>query len=145
MTLRSSNSGKSEKGQSLVELAIGITILLLLLSGIYDVGSAIFTTFALQDAAEEGLIYGIGNPKDCGGIIARINNNLENRALPTSPEILISINGSACTSAVLKYGYPMSVVVSSPYVMTMPFFSGNTIPLRGTANGTLLRPPPDGS
>ena len=56
------SNSKKEEGQSLVELAIGMTIIVLLLSGIFDVGRAIFTQFALQDAAEEGLVYGVAFP-----------------------------------------------------------------------------------
>lgn len=135
-----------EIGQSLVELSIGITLLLILLMGIFDVGRAIYTKFALQDAAEEGLIYGIGNPDECGQIFTRVQENLDNQILPITPTISVTIGdgGAACGSIELAYGLRMGVVVSSPYVMTMPFFAGNTFTLTGTANGTILRPPPEG-
>lgn len=134
---------KAEKGQSLVELAIGITILIWLLSGIVDVGRAIFTQFALQDAAEEGLVYGIGYPDRCDEIEARVLNNLQNGVLPNSPEITVLVNSSPCGTVELAYGLPMDVEVSSTFVMTMPFLAGNSLTLKGTANGTILRPPPE--
>lgn len=134
---------KVEKGQSLVEFAIGLTIMLLLLSGIFDLGRAIFTQFALQDAAEEGLVYGIGFPTECGAIESRVRENLQNSVLPISPSISVSIAGAPCGSVTLQYGLRMDVIVSSNFVISMPFLTGQTITLQGSANGTLLRPSPD--
>ena len=138
-------SGKyqhKEKGQSLVELAIGMTIMVLLLSGIFDVGRAIFTQFALQDAAEEGLVYGIGFPDQCDAIRTRVLDTLQSGVLPTTPTVTVTLAGAPCGSVTLQYGLRMDVVVSSPFVISMPFLTGQTITLRGTANGTILRPPP---
>jgi len=42
-----------EKGQSLVEFAFGLVILMILISGIVDLGRAFFTYMALNDAAQE--------------------------------------------------------------------------------------------
>lgn len=132
-----------EKGQSLVEFAIGLTIMILLLSGIFDIGRAIFTQFALQDAAEEGLVYGIGFPTECGAIESRVLENLQNSVLPITPSISVAIAGAPCGEVTLKYGLIMDVIVSSDFVISMPFLTGQTIKLRGTANGTILRPSPD--
>ena len=144
--LRSVTSGnfqKREKGQSLVEFAIGLTIMVLLLSGIVAVGRAIFTQFALQDAAEEGLVYGIGFPNECTEIEQRVLENLDNSVLPITPSVKVTLAGAACDpSATLTYGLRMDVVVSSDFVISMPFLTGQTLTLRGTANGTILRPPP---
>lgn len=139
---------ETEKGQSLVELAIGLVVLLWLLSGIFDVGRAIFTKFALQDAAEEGIIYGIMYPKKCDLIETRVRHSLEeNGTIPSDPavtEVSVSIKGVDCVQddPSLKYGWKMEVEVSAPFTMTMPFLAGNTLDLRGTANGTILRPQP---
>lgn len=141
----SGNFQKMENGQSLVELAIGMTIMVLLLSGIFDVGRAIFTQFALQDAAEEGLVYGIGYPDQCAEIKQRVLENLSNSVLPITPtvDVDVTLAGTACESAsTLIYGMGMDVKVESDFVISMPFLTGQTITLRGTANGTILRPPP---
>lgn len=134
---------KKEKGQSLVELAIGLTIMVLLLSGIFDIGRAIFTQFALQDAAEEGLVYGLGFPDSCSEIEARVMENLQNSVLPITPAVNITLSGAPCGTVTLQYGLRMDVIVSSDFVISMPFLTGQTINLRGTANGTILRPPPE--
>lgn len=51
-------STNSEKGQSLTELAISLTFLLILLGGVVDLGRAFFTYITLRDAAQEGALYG---------------------------------------------------------------------------------------
>lgn len=139
---RDKYSGK-EKAQSLVELAIGLTILLLLVSGIFDVGRAIFTQFALQDAAEEGLVFGVGYPDNCDGIEQRVMDNLQNDIFPITPTVEVKISGGDCEGATLSYGLQMDVIASSNFVISMPFLTGQTLNLRGTANGTILRPPPE--
>ncbi len=140
---RRQGSSDLEKAQSLVELAIGLTILLLLVSGIFDVGRAIFTQFALQDAAEEGLVFGIGYPDNCAGIEQRVMDNLQNDILPITPTVEVTINGDDCEGATLSYGLPMDVKASANFVISMPFLTGQTLTLTGTANGTILRPKPE--
>ena len=136
-------SANREKAQSLVELAIGLTILLLLVSGIFDVGRAIFTQFALQDAAEEGLVFGIGYPDNCDGIEQRVLDNLQNGILPITPTVEVQISGGDCEGATLSYGLQMDVKARADFVISMPFLTGQTLTLTGTANGTILRPKPE--
>jgi hypothetical protein len=47
-----------EKGQSLTELSITMTLVLILLAGVADIGRAFFTYISLRDAAQEGALYG---------------------------------------------------------------------------------------
>ena len=51
-----------ERGQSLVELAISLTVMLLLLSGAVSFGMALFSYVAIRDAAGEGALYGSIRP-----------------------------------------------------------------------------------
>ncbi len=136
---------QKEKGQSLVELAVGTLVLIWLLSGIFDVGRAIFMQFALQDAAEEGIIYGIAYPGKCDLIETRVRQSLEeNSSITMVPSVTIKINNSACVqdNTGLVYGQKMVIEVGSTFTMTMPLLTGTTVNLRGTANGTILRPAP---
>ncbi len=66
---------KSERGQSLVELAISIVVLLMLLSGAVEFGIAFFRLVQLRDAAQEGALYGSINPTDSAGIDSRARNS----------------------------------------------------------------------
>ena len=49
---------RSEKGQSLIELAFGIVVLLILLAGIVDIGRLLFFYISMRDAAQEGAVFG---------------------------------------------------------------------------------------
>jgi Flp pilus assembly protein TadG len=55
---------RSERGQSLVEMTIGLIILLIIASGLLDLGRAYFTYVALEDGAGEAALYIAVNP-DC--------------------------------------------------------------------------------
>ena len=144
---------KYESGQSLVELSLILLLLMLLLSGVFDLGRAIFQRFAMQDAAEEGIIYGTSFPTDCNGIRTRIDNNLSNRSLNGGMTILVEIEGDGgvyqtCESipfAQVYAGRELRITVTKDFDVTMPFigtFIGQTISLEGNANGIILRPQP---
>ncbi|MCX6055644.1 MAG: pilus assembly protein [Chloroflexi bacterium] len=143
----------NEKAQSLVELSLGMVIFLILLAGIVDLGRAIFTQFAMQDAAEEGIVYGTSFPTDCNQIHQRVEYNLANREFAGGMTILTTIeanNGSFidCSSipfAQVYAGKELRVVVTKTFPISMPFigiFIGQTIPLSATARGIILRPQP---
>jgi hypothetical protein len=144
---------RSEKGQSLLELAVSLVFLLTILAGIVDLGRAIFTKFALQDAAEEGIVFGTSFPTHCNQIHERIAYNLSNEILPDDIAVVVTIkrnNGSyaPCSGipiAEVFAGKEMRIEVSQTFQITMPFLGaiiGQTIPLRATANGIILRPQP---
>lgn len=48
---------QAESGQSLVEMTVGFVILIVMVSGLIDLGRAYFTFVALEDAAGEGALY----------------------------------------------------------------------------------------
>ena len=142
-----------EKGQSLVELSLSLILLLIILSGIVDLGRAIFTKFAMKDAAEEGVIYGTSFPTDCNQINQRVEFNLSNRALNGGMTIVTTIEGNGgnfIECSLIPYnqvyaGKKLKVTVTKTFTVTMPFlgaFIGQTIPLSVTANGIVLRPQP---
>jgi hypothetical protein len=144
---------RSEKGQSLIELAVSLVFLLTILAGIVDLGRAIFTRFALQDAAEEGIVFGTSFPTHCNQIHERIAYNLSNEILPDDIAVVVTIkrnNGSFAPCLGIPYaevyaGKEMRIEVSQTFQITMPFLGaiiGQTIPLKATANGIILRPQP---
>jgi hypothetical protein len=57
---------RREKGQSLLEMAFAIIVLLFLLGGIIDLGRLFFTYIALRDAAQEGAAFASVCPPDPG-------------------------------------------------------------------------------
>jgi len=142
---------KQEKGQSLVELAISMVILLILLAGIVDLGRAIIMRFIIQDAAEEGIVYGTSFPTDCAQIEARIRDNIPNSIQESTTftmEIKIYPDDISCYSipyANVYAGKILRITIDYNFPISMPFlatFTGSQIiPLTITTNGYILRPP----
>lgn len=61
---KSFSASEKEKGQSLLEMAFAAIVLLLLISGIVDLGRLFFTYIALREAAQEGAAYASVCPPD---------------------------------------------------------------------------------
>lgn len=66
---------QGERGQSLVEFAITLPILVLIMSGLMDLGRAYYTFIALEEAVAEAALYLAISP-DCPdpGILTKCNN-----------------------------------------------------------------------
>ena len=130
----------TERGQSMIELALVITILMILLAGTIDLGRAMFVWLAMRDAAQEGAAYGSINPTDDGGINQRVLDNLD-QVVPDISVITIqtSNDGDLCL------GHDIQVdVYYNEFPLTMPFLgwvlNSQTIVLHATINDTILRP-----
>lgn len=65
-------SNNTERGQSLVEFAISLVIILFLLAGAVEFGMALFQYIQLRDAAQEGALYGSICPRDAAKIEDRV-------------------------------------------------------------------------
>ena len=137
---RNQNIPGSERGQSLVEMAIALVILLLLVGGIVDLGRAFFTFMALRDAVQEGALYGSVNPT----LTTEIKNHVLDSSdmipdLVASDDITINVIGAACT------GNGIQVTATySDFPITMPFIGtilgSQTIPISATITDTILSP-----
>lgn len=129
---------RSERGQSLVEMALSMTVILLLLAGVVEVGRAFFILVQMRDAAQEGAVYGSIHPTQTGAIQDRafdvLPPALRNPQPGTSTSIQVNVIGAPCT------GNRISVTVRYTYPTTMPFFAGRTLPLSATAIDTILQP-----
>jgi hypothetical protein len=113
---------KNERGQSLVELAISLVVLLYLLSGATEFALAFFQFVQLRDAAQEGALYGSLNPDDSAGIISRVRNS-------SNSPLDLSIN-DVNTGATVTVNFPdgdscegdgIEVVVRHDHAIFMPF------------------------
>jgi Flp pilus assembly protein TadG len=154
---RKRNSPIPEKrGQSLVEFAITLPILVLLLLGTLDFGMAIFSYSMLRDAAQEGAFYGSFNPANVAEIENRARNispRAENKVF-SSPVRLRDTNavkvevvtlGAPCQGATKGVANSIQVRVSYRYPILMPIIgqliNSGSIPLTGTATNIILQPP----
>jgi Flp pilus assembly protein TadG len=147
----------SERGQSMVELAITLTFLLWLVAGIVDLGRALITYLSLREAAQEGAAYASivrvdsSDPMACTDIIDRV------RGTSTAPvdfsntvSILVDveINGTPCASAPLAtacLGSGVQVTVTyNNYPLVTPFIGTilghQSINLSASAIDTILTP-----
>ena len=153
---KSKRSDRRERGQSLVELAISLTIIIWLLAGAVDLGSALFAWIALRDAAEEGALYGsiravddldsdgkydVGEPVNITGIVARVRQSSTN---PVNLSDTTNVTVNVATSATPCAGGTVTVTVVYNYHIKMPLTGAiigrDTIPIRASATNTILRP-----
>jgi Flp pilus assembly protein TadG len=134
-----SQSKSKENGQSMVELALTITFLMILLAGTVDLGRAFFTWLAMRDAAQEGATYGSLKPGDTAGIQARVLDNLVNVINNPVGKVFVSVSTTACPS------HNIQVDVDYPsFPITMPFLGtllgSQQIPIHATINDTIIIP-----
>ena len=143
MQYSESRNDRSEKGQSLVEMAVSLMLILLLLAGAIDAGMAFFSYVALYDAAEEGAIYGSIHPltTDFDAIKARVRQSSSQPVNLTDP-IKVTVGVSA-TDPPCRGG-TITVSVTYRYTLSMPFagtaFGTQTIPLTAHVTNTILNP-----
>lgn len=134
---------RRERGQSLVELAISLTVILILLAGAVDFGMAYFSFAAMQDAAQEGALYGSINPTDEAGIITRVRNASSN-PVDLSDVSLVDVNVTTDPDVDPCEGDEVTVSVVYDYPLAMPFigtFIGSqTITLTASVTDTILQP-----
>jgi Flp pilus assembly protein TadG len=147
---------ENERGQSLIELAVSLPVIILILLGTIDFGMAIFSYSILRDAAQEGALYGSFNPANKAEIENRARNisprgdeevfsspvNLRNTTLV---KVEIKALGAFCQGAKNGVANSLRVSVSYKYPLLMPFaakiIGSNTISLTGTATNIILQPP----
>lgn len=150
------NRTGQERGQSLVEVAISLPVLILLLLGTIDFGMALFSYAIIRDAAQEGALYGSFNPGN--------RAEIENRARNISPkgegevfsspvdlrdaqavQVEIKAIGGACQGSTGGEANSLRVRVRYQYPFLMPFIGNligsDTITLTGSATNVILQPP----
>ena len=153
---RKHGAAHDERGQSLVEVAIALPVLILLLLGTLEFGMAIFSYSMLRDAAQEGAFYGSFNPANVEEIENRVRNispRADDAAVFSSPvelrdKDLVKVNvlalGGSCQGAKDGVANSIQVNVTYRYPFLMPFIGrlvgSKTIPLTGSATNVILQP-----
>lgn len=136
---------KKQSGQSLVELAISLVLILTLLAGIVDFGLAFFSWVAIRDASQEGAIFGAVSPTNFTGTL---NPQIEQRVrnVSTTPvnltdtsrvQVIITPGNPPCP------GQPITVEVVYDYQSITPGLSafvgnGGFIQVRASTTNTIL-------
>jgi hypothetical protein len=145
------NNIPHQKGQSLMELAISVMVLLIILAGMIDLGRAIFYYLAMRDAAEEGMVLATINPSWCGQIRQAVQSNMDNSSIDVVINYSTTVGGAAntlCESADVHQqcaGHTVDVSVRDDnFPITMPLIGGflgtQHLSLRANIQGTVIRP-----
>ena len=133
------------RGQSLVELAISLMIILLLLLGAVEFSLALFQYVTIRDAAQEGAIYGSINPTDTTGIQYRAVAAASD-VLPqlTINDVDVTINGDDCEGTTSGSPNSITVTITFAHPITFPIvgpmIGSNTINLTASVTNTILQP-----
>ena len=136
------NRFPKRRGQSLVEMALFLMIILYIVAAAVDFGIGYFCFVAIRDAAQEGAIYGSIHPADTAQIIQRVQHSSS-----ATPVDLTTTSVSVDTPSGTTAGNPISVTVVYNYPILLPFISiiigtnpdcGSCIPLHATATGVIL-------
>jgi Flp pilus assembly protein TadG len=137
-----------QKGQSLVELAISLMVILMLLLGAVEFSLALFQYVTIRDAAQEGALYGSINPTDDTGIRQRVaaaaSDVVTLDPTDTSQIEVTRNNGLSCEG--LTGGVPNAIIVAVnfqhpiTFPLVGPMIGSNEINLRASVTNTILSP-----
>jgi hypothetical protein len=148
--------GSRRRGQSLVEFALILPVLLLLVLGAMDLGRAYFTSISLENAVKEGAFFGARAPEcatdatvDCddpGNVEARVEIELDGHTVSTfqakcfaAGTTVFTGPGKAladCVDGDLYY-----VRAQSPFTLITPIMSnivGSSITLTSDASAVVV-------
>lgn len=152
---------KGQRGQSLVEFSLTAVVLLIIVSGLLDLGRLYFAYVALEDAAGEAALYLALNPVcleaaspagddptnndsyagvvDCTG-----NNNAEWRALNATSGVLDTTQLTFVPNVPLMgIGNTVEVTIQYPYEFATPIISqiASGVTLTGYATQRIVEIP----
>jgi Flp pilus assembly protein TadG len=133
---------KSERGQSLSELALSFTFLLLLVGGIIELGSMFYTMVALRDSAQEGVLYASINPTDSAGVRDRVQASASFPLDSTQiSSVTVLCNGVACFPSVQAscQGQKITVRIAYDYHPSTPLLPYPTMTLASSLTNTILQ------
>lgn len=148
----------SIRGQSVVEFALVLPVLMLLMLIAVDFGRLFFTTIQLTNAAREGVSYAATNPTDTATIQARVATEANVQAQQGQGAITVStacansagttIACSAATLGTAASGNTIKVVTREAFTFLTPlingFFGGN-LQVGASASAVVLGYAPGGS
>ena len=137
------NHIRSQRGQSMVELALSFTMLMFMLSATVDIGRAFYAYIAIRDAAQEGAAYGSLNPTDVPGIATHVRySSTDQFDLTAVSSVNLNVSwpdGAACAGKGLKVVVTYDLIFFMPIITTL-VPSGKVL-LTATMIDTLIAPP----
>ncbi len=149
-----------ERGQSFVEMAFGMVVLVILLGGLIDLGRAFLILVSVENAAGEGALFGASHPtcltKDHYVGVCVGDENVEARVkeegkpiidlTDSNSEITVLVGGiNLDANPEIKRGVTLTVKVNYWYSPITPLgflIWGDQAEVRAEASQELLSPPP---
>ncbi len=154
--MRKKKSVRRETGQSLVEFAAFLTVLMIVIAMVLDLGRAFFYLVAIENAAGEGVLFASYHPTwiTAGDVptgtleVDPAIDNITYRALnESSPGGLVDLQNSP-VEVIVSYGEgvvvgaPITVTVWYSHTLLTPFgnlvVGSDTLPLRASANQIIV-------
>lgn len=126
-----------ENGAAAVEMAFVAMLLVLLVMGVADLGRVIFTYIGIQDAAQEGAIYGSFEPSNEDAIKSRAADSIDYPSLTPADVIVTCPDGDPNAPG----GSRVSVTVSHSVSLITPIVGqmfGGSIDLSRTFTGEVF-------
>lgn len=121
-------------GQSLVEMALLLPILLLLMVGMLDLGRAFYAYITITNAAREGARYAASHPTDDSSSIAAAVAEAASSGYTIS-----SSNVSLNSGHSIQPGDPITVTVSVNYSLLSSYvIKSGSIPLSASTSMAIL-------
>jgi Flp pilus assembly protein TadG len=150
--MKTKSSLNKQKGQSLVELSVLLTFLIVMLAGVADFGRAYLAFVELRDAAQEGASYGSHSPSDFTEIEARVRDTMQDPLDLSDPSVVTIVPSltnplQACAGFDPGTLEPNEIEVTVLYQMpiAMPFLGtiigSQELALEATVTNTILQPP----
>ena len=125
------NRTKSERGIALVETALLLPFLVLLLFGLLDIGRLVYAKIELNEAVQEGSLWGSYDPDSYTAVQTRVAESLNNPDVFPADVVVVCPPG----------GDSIRVSLSRDLDLVSPLGPG-TVTLTATAEGELFTDDP---
>jgi len=122
-------SSDTQEGQSLIELALLLPVLILIMAGALDLGRVSLAYTTVVSAAREGARYGAFHPTDSIGIRNQVEQEAAGSGIDLTQSTVI------IETDVISPGNPIKVTVIYQFqLITSLIVSGHSISISGSAS-----------
>jgi Flp pilus assembly protein TadG len=126
-----------ENGQSLLEMALILPVLIIILAGVLDLGRLYYAYVSVTDAAAEGAAYAAIHPEPSSrGEVLRRAQEASKGLVQVDP------NAVQIDCPTVASGAPITVTVTYSFTVATPLINaivpGGVLPLRAVANEAIL-------
>jgi Flp pilus assembly protein TadG len=105
------------KGQSLVEFAIALPLLVLIMFGVLDLGRAFFSLITIHNAAREGARYGTLYPDDLDSIPEKAKKEANNSGINPNDLTVTYVCAAPCGPLTVSVSYEFKPIMGIlPYL-----------------------------